>query len=238
MTEASATRGKINDRFRLRMSPDRVAFHEARPAWQREQTAAMYEHIGTGDVVFYTGAEAGDYPALLATWGARVVCIEPQPRYWPSIRAHMRANLAQPLASFVGFATDVDLRWEKGLWVEPEWPPCADGPIEPDVGFLHVACDTGTPRVRLDTLAEVLPAPSALCIDVEGAEYRVLQGAERILAERRPLIFLSVHLDQAWLDSQYPGEDWPAIEALLERHDYEHGVLGESHERHVLCTPR
>jgi FkbM family methyltransferase len=45
--------------------------------------------------------------------------------------------------------------------------------------------------VSLDSLD--LPAPSVIKMDIEGAESRALAGAERILRNHRPLIFLSTH---------------------------------------------
>lgn len=47
--------------------------------------------------------------------------------------------------------------------------------------------------LTLDALLDLgLPAPHVLKIDVEGAEARVLQGANRILAESRPVILCEV----------------------------------------------
>jgi len=44
----------------------------------------------------------------------------------------------------------------------------------------------------LDELLDVLPAPSVLKIDVEGAELSILQGARRLLTNTRPKIVLEV----------------------------------------------
>ena len=48
------------------------------------------------------------------------------------------------------------------------------------------------PSVTLDHLLGFFPAPNVLKIDVEGAEYRVLAGAERILSKIRPVIICEV----------------------------------------------
>jgi hypothetical protein len=40
------------------------------------------ENIGTGDVVYYVGAEEGEMPALCQMWGAEVVLFEPNPKVW------------------------------------------------------------------------------------------------------------------------------------------------------------
>ncbi len=64
-------------------------------------------------------------------------------------------------------------------------------------------------------------APDVIKIDVEGAEYLVLEGARRTLAMHRPTMFLSLH--PAQLESL--GHSVRAVESLL-------GSLGYS----VLST--
>jgi FkbM family methyltransferase len=46
--------------------------------------------------------------------------------------------------------------------------------------------------VTLDWLLQHLPAPDVLKIDVEGMEYRVLRGAEKLLSEVRPRVWCEV----------------------------------------------
>src|SRR3954469_10129364 len=48
------------------------------------------------------------------------------------------------------------------------------------------------PGFTLDELLDILPAPSVLKIDVEGAELSVLQGAQRMLGKVRPKMVLEV----------------------------------------------
>ena len=49
--------------------------------------------------------------------------------------------------------------------------------------------------VTIDELAEAgtVPAPNYVKIDVEGAEFRVLCGARRVLKAAHPTIFLAAH---------------------------------------------
>ena len=65
------------------------------------------------------------------------------------------------------------------------------------------------PTLPLDTLLDWLPPPSFVKIDVEGAELAVLQGAERLLREVRPSIYIEV--DEASAE---------AVFALFTRHNY------------------
>jgi len=54
--------------------------------------------------------------------------------------------------------------------------------------------DNSAYTVRMNTLDEIITGPvDFIKIDVEGYEYFVLEGALRILRERRPILFLEVH---------------------------------------------
>jgi FkbM family methyltransferase len=48
------------------------------------------------------------------------------------------------------------------------------------------------PAMSLDDLRAALPAPTALKIDVEGAELLVLEGAQRVLKQDRPVVLCEV----------------------------------------------
>lgn len=65
------------------------------------------------------------------------------------------------------------------------------------------------PTLPLDALLAALPPPSFVKIDVEGAELAVLQGAERLLGEVRPSVYIEVDESSA-----------EAVFALFKRHDY------------------
>lgn len=70
--------------------------------------------------------------------------------------------------------------------------------------------------VTLDWLLELGMAPNVLKIDVEGAESNVLSGAQRVLAEARPVILIEVYEDsrakvtEMLLQNNYKLYDWDA----------------------------
>ena len=66
------------------------------------------------------------------------------------------------------------------------------------------------PAVSLDWLAERLPVPDVIKIDVEGAEVEVLTGATRILGTRHPIILCEVSYKRA-----------VEVTALLHGHGYQ-----------------
>ena len=65
----------------------------------------------------------------------------------------------------------------------------------PSMGHLSTHGDTSVEVVSLDTLFErgELPKPDFIKIDIEGAEYDALTGAESLLKASQPTIFLATH---------------------------------------------
>ena len=65
------------------------------------------------------------------------------------------------------------------------------------------------PTLSLDTLLETLPPPSFVKIDVEGAELAVIEGAERLLRDIRPDVYIEV-------DERFAEQ----VHAVFKRHGY------------------
>lgn len=198
---------KINDRFDLNMTPDRHEFHSKRPGWERERVDSCADLMKPGMIVYDLGAESGDFTAwyhlLVGEYGT-VVPVEPSPPYWPSIRAHWEGNNLPPLRGwFPGFASFDDglvpeVQDERYRTIFPGgdgWPLASHGPVIPDFGFRHLAQQAHhTPRLSLDTMVEhVGLIPDAIVMDIEGAELMALMGANRLLLERKPIMWVSVH---------------------------------------------
>lgn len=209
--------------------------------WEVERLDAMARNVHPGDVVFDVGAEEGDISALLAMWssGGGVVLIEPNPKVWGNIGAIWAANrLPDPLACFVGFASDVTKVPEESdvgkvfASAGGVWPDAAFGPVIGDHGFRHLAEEADvTPQRRLDDIAAGLgTTPDVITIDVEGAELKVLAGAEWILAELRPLVFVSIHPE--FLRDLY-GAIRDDVLDLMAGHGYQAEHLATDHEEHV-----
>lgn len=206
--------------------PDfRVAFHEARPDWERGRLESVRDRLKPGMRVYDIGAEHGDMTALYRLWGTDVVPIEPSPPYWPCIRATYEANgFDPPSAWFNGFAADMT-RWRPGDFGTDTWPWCSEGEVVADYGFRHLAQDGDTPRITVDDLADLTGPLDALMIDVEGAEHAVLTGARHILAAGDVLIWVSVH-EPTMLD--WYGRTLENLHALMDGVGYA-GMLLPSH---------
>lgn len=227
----------INEKWPLRL-PDYRAY---RPSWawhEAGRLAAMHSVIRPGDVVFEVGAEEGDYGALFTSWGAQVVLVEPNPWCWPSIKASMEANGAQPFAWLVGFLADHE--WKNDTRQEPRfgrgnaWPDVADEPLIAEHGFQHIAEHADvTGAWTLDHLARTVGAPAVVSIDVEGGELHVLHGASVTLAEARPVVFVSVH---AGTLRDWYGTEPEEIYTFMADLGYQGTHLATDHEEHVMFT--
>lgn len=256
MTVPAMTPTVINDRWTLLLPEHRAARPEWATGWEVARINSMHANLRAGDVVIDVGAEEGDLSALWASWGCGVVLVEPNPRVWPNIRAVFDANrLSHRVAGcFAGFASDRTVLDPPNLDI-PEgerggWPECAYGPVIGDHGFRHLAQEAdATPQITLDDLCvrhlgpgergpggtlRALAVPSALTIDVEGAELVVLRGAARLLAEGGPLVWVSVHHE--FMGDMY-GHSFADIAELMGGYGYTGRLLGEDHEEHWLFCP-
>jgi FkbM family methyltransferase len=226
----------INGRWEL-LLPEHRALRPEWPWWEATRLAAMAHHIGPGDVVWDVGAEEGDFPALWASWGAQVVLAEPNPKVWPNIRAIFEANYLEPPAlCWPGFLGDQVVDGERDYDGTGPWPASSTGPVIGDHGFCQLNERPDLPAATVDALvADGVPAPTVITMDVEGSELHVLQGAAATLHMERPTVFVSVH--PTFMREQY-GQDPDELYAFMDEVDYERVFLTEDHERHEMFLPR
>jgi hypothetical protein len=64
---------------------------------------------------------------------------------------------------------------------------------DPRVSKITAAGDITVRTTTLDRLMGELPLPDLIEMDIEGAEYSALCGAEQLLRKSSPVIFLSTH---------------------------------------------
>lgn len=235
----------INSRWTLLLPEHRAARPEW-PTWERERLASMHGwvagwHGDSPPVIYDIGAEEGDLPALYATWGADVVCFEPNPRVWPNIRVCFEANGHHPAGWFVGFAGDYDddrggaraARETLAARREAQsWPPCAYGPVTVDHGFCQLNERPDIPSITVDEFAMNSGlTPDALTIDVEGSELRVLRGARDVLDAHRPAVWVAVH--PTFMVEQYGDRPFD-LHQFMHDAGYHGTLLADVHEEHWL----
>jgi FkbM family methyltransferase len=215
--------------------------------WEKQRLEAIRNEIrrqiavGGEPVVYYVGAEEGEMAALCQMWGAKVVLFEPNQKVWPNIKAIWEANaLDRPAGLFVGFASasteltppnDYDIQGRD--ITEDGWPLCAYGPVIGDHGFKELYQESdGIPQIKIDDFgARSGIVPTVMSIDVEGSEWEVLRGAEGILNEHHPTIFLSGHPE--FLFHMF-GEYLNDLRKWLRDKGYREQLLAYEHEVHLL----
>lgn len=134
------------------------------------------------------GAHVGYYTVLasgLVGESGQVVCFEPVPANLYYLHSHLQMNECanvKVIEACVGERSRVCHFERRGS------------------GSGHIS-ENGDLTVQVVSLDELInegaiPEPDCMKIDVEGAEYSVLQGAQSLLARTHPTIFLSLHSDQ------------------------------------------
>ncbi len=153
-------------------------------SYEYEQRRLFEQLITEGSVVFDIGAHVGFYTLLAATLvGPRghVYAFEPAPANIHYLKTHLRINRVTNVSVIEKAVSD-----RNGVVSFVEGPSSAMG---------HFAAQGGTeaPTVSLDDLflRGEIPAPDFIKMDIESAEWLALKGAENLLRDRRPTIFLS-----------------------------------------------
>jgi FkbM family methyltransferase len=153
--------------------------------YEREQTRLFEQHVRPGATVLDVGAHVGYYTllsAVLAGPSGRVHAFEPNPRNADFLRRHVRINRLDTV------------RVEQAAVSDREGTARFDFGTGSGTGHLADAGALEVRTLRLDDYcAEHALAPTAIKIDVEGAEMSALAGAFDTLARHHPTIFLSTH---------------------------------------------
>ncbi len=161
-----------------------------------ETQEALGQLVKPGMTVYDCGANVGYFTAMcarLATPGGRVYAFEPSPR---SV-----ACLSQ-VAELNGFK-GIEIV-PRAIWRETavlEFASGADGSalVSDHVAEVLPRRETERtiriPAVSLDDFVFALghPVPDVVKLDIEGSETAALQGARRLLRERRPALLIEVH---------------------------------------------
>jgi FkbM family methyltransferase len=225
----------VNGEFEITLPEHRAA----RPdwyqphGWEKPRLKHMSQNISSDDVMYYVGAEEGEFAALCQMWGAEVVLFEPNPKVWSHFPLLWSANnLELPLVCIPGFASDKINNLSRIYY--NEWPPEVNDVIEAAHGFKELYLEGDTyGQITIDSCVydHKIKPPTAISLDVEGSEWRVLGGAEKVLIEYKPKIWLSGHPEfmlQQWNESLYNLRQW--IKGL----GYTEIILDYQHEVHLF----
>lgn len=206
--------------------------------WELERVESMAETLWEGARLFDVGSEHGSMSAILATivGPQNMVLIESSPEFWPEIYLTWGANgFATPHACWAGLVGDRVVNPEDVNFVAEVvdgWPACArtGGETENIWAYRYIRDHLwSTPMTTIDLLSESFGAPDAITMDIEGGEYLALLGAERVLREEKPLLWVSIHPD---LLQSHHGVTDEQVHSFLTSVGYEGTHLATDHEEH------
>lgn len=157
--------------------------------YEFEKQQRMVRHLRKGDTVFDIGAHRGYFTLVVSSLvgqEGKVIAFEPLPLNLQYLQKHLSMNSITNV-TVIGMAVS-DTRGTAHFDEAPAYKNRVGGRLAEN-GSIEVQ------TVRLDDLITEgrAPVPDHIKIDVEGAESRVLRGAEALLKEHHPTLFIDTH---------------------------------------------
>lgn len=160
-------------------------------AWEPEVTRVLTPTVKQGMTVIDIGAHIGYYTLLFAKSvgpSGRVFSFEPHPNNFDLLCKNVQLNKLMQVQTFNQAV--FSHMGEITISVPDDQPNSGNGSACIDKGVQQF-------RVRaisLDAFCEKFTVrPDVIKMDVEGAEYEVLRGAEQVIAQCRPKLLIELH---------------------------------------------
>lgn len=219
--------------------PPHLANWDVWDYWEKERFYSMRKHLTKESILLEIGAEQGATTALIAkNITDKIFLIEPSNDFWGTIKGIFRENkIKKPIGFFTGFA-DIVSRNNPDRKFYKLWPPVSKRLVL-DKGlpykYLHNEQDSNIPSISIDDLVESTQIKfDAINIDIEGAEYLALLGAENTIKKDRPLIWVSIHPDLMEKDYNTKPD---SIFRYMKNLCYKWEFLAKDHEEHYFFSP-
>ena len=155
-------------------------------SYEMDKRLAFEKEILPDSVIYDIGANVGFYSLLAAEMTGEkghVYAFEPLPRNIKYLSQHVKINRYENITIFEAAVSD------------HEGEAYFDLGASTAMGHLSQGGELKVKVICLDEMlarGEVLP-PDFMKIDVEGAEFEVIQGAQNILEAYHPILFLDTH---------------------------------------------
>lgn len=174
--------------------------------YEDQHFRSLQSRLIRGQCVYDIGSHDGLTSVLVAdaVGPENVVIIEPSEVNWSYIKKTWHESYASaPRATFPGFMDATDkIGFNDNVW-HNAFPPESDRPLcdkeRLEFRWMHYrnVCSivASRPSLTIDTLVKLTEVPRGITMDVEGAEFLVLKGAEHTLRVHRPLVWVSLHPD-------------------------------------------
>lgn len=161
--------------------------------YETQFATALGNAVCPGDIAYDIGGFRGFMSGVMALAGARrVVTFEPVAANLERIAELTVLNPALPITvhPFAVGETDDEVSFE-------QMPEGSMGKLS-ESDFQSDVRGVSTLRVAMRSVDSLvgraeIPPPNLMKVDVEGAELRVLRGAQQTLSKHRPVVFLEAH---------------------------------------------
>ena len=159
-------------------------------SYEYQKRLAFEDIIQENTVLYDIGANVGYFSLLAAVLTGsqgQVYAFEPLPRNVDFLKQHIALNCLDNIEVIEAAVSDREGQAAFALGASTAMGHIGEtGEIEVDLVSLDALLDRG----------EIKP-PDTIKIDVEGAEFEVLQGARNLLSRYRPILFLDTHQREA-----------------------------------------
>ena len=152
--------------------------------YEREKAKLFVRHAKPGQTFYDVGANVGFYTLIASRVlgpAGHVVAFEPLPRNLAFLQQHVSLNQLANVRVLDLAASDCEGVTQFAVSDDPK------------LSKITAAGDITVRTTSLDRLMAELPLPDLIEMDIEGAEYAALRGAEQTLRKSSPVIFLSTH---------------------------------------------
>lgn len=154
--------------------------------FEYDKRIVFEQTVKENSVVFDIGAHVGYYTLLsseLVGSGGKVFAFEPLPANLTYLREHLRLNNVENVT-----VLEAAVSGKGGTAFFEDAPSSTMGHLSP-TGRLQVK------TIALDELVASgeLPPPDSIKMDIEGGEAAALSGAQSVLKQHHPAIFLATH---------------------------------------------
>jgi len=177
-------------KMRLRLPDDKLLWTGTS---ELDVTGCLAAEVTPGTVCYDIGSHRGFMAGVLAINGAsEVLCFEPNPENIATIEelAALNPGLKLTVMPFAVGATDTEMTFE----IMPE---SSMGKLSTST-FQHGVSGQRTIEVKVVALDNLLSsrkvaAPTLMKIDIEGAEFDALRGAEQLILDHKPKLLIEIH---------------------------------------------
>jgi FkbM family methyltransferase len=203
--------------------------------WEPNLTHWISERLSDGDVFVDVGANVGYFSLLASTLVGRghVVAVEPTPRAFAMLQESLRRS----------HTTNVRVV-NAAAWHEPSVLKMFSGPNLTMSSLMsdwaaqwndHECCDVPAARLSDILTAEEIRTARIVKIDVEGAEWHVIEGMAELLENCRDDLEIMVEVTPKLLAAEQHTDG--ELIALFARHGYRPYILENDYSPLAYCAP-